>query len=266
MWKLLACISLLCTQVLAANVDLNLPAYLDDSHIYYHELLERALVDAGHQPNIDIPSFNLPQKRAESMLRNGQLSLVWLLASEERNNDPSLIPINMGLTNGLIGHRILFVPPSDIDAYRFVTSLRDFKDLNKTGGFGKNWFDVIVWQHNDLKAIEVDGDWRRLYKMVANQKRGVDYFSRGFTEIINESLLHPYLVIEPYLVLKYQRDFQFYISSSQPELAQVIEDALKKAENSGLLDKLIEEYWREDFDLLKYRKRITIQLDTPEDK
>ncbi|GDY27326.1 MULTISPECIES: hypothetical protein [unclassified Agarivorans] len=263
MWKFLAGLCLVSAQAYAATVELRLPAYSDDSHIYYHELLEQALIEAGHTPVIDVPSSNLPQKRAESMLRNGQLSLVWLLASEERNQDPSLVAINMGLTNGLIGHRLLLVPRSEVDAYRFVRSLEEFRDLNKTGGFGKNWFDVKVWQANQLKTVEVDGEWRRLYKMVANHKRGIDYFSRGFTEIVNDSLQHPYLAIEPYLVLQYQRDFQFYVSSSEPELAPIIEEALKKAEDSGLLDKLIEEYWREDFDLLNYRKRVVIELTTP---
>jgi hypothetical protein len=264
MWKLVAFLSLLSTQIMAANVELRLPAYSDDSHIYYHELLEQALLEAGHQPVIDIPSANLPQKRAESMLRNGQLSLVWLLASAERDKDPNFTPVRVGLTNGLIGHRLLLVPRSEVDAYRFVNTLEDFQNLDKTGGFGKNWFDVDVWQANQLKTVEVDGEWRRLYKMVANHKRGVDYFSRGFTEIINDSLHHPYLAIEPYLILQYERDFQFYVSNSQPELAAIIEDALKKAEDSGLLDKLIEEYWREDFDLLNYRRRVKIELKTPQ--
>lgn len=263
MCKLLGCLSLLCTQVFAANLTLRLPAYSDYSHIYYHELLEQALIDAGHQPNIDIPSANLPQKRAETMLRNAQLSLVWLLASEERDNDPNLIPVKVGLTNGLIGHRILLVPHSEVDTYRFVTTLKEFKNLNKTGGFGQNWFDVDVWQANNLNTVEIDGEWRRLYKMVANRKRNIDYFSRGFTEITAESLLHPYLTIEPYLILQYQRDFRFYVTSSEPELAKIIEDALKKAEASGLLDKLIEEHWREDFELLNYTKRVKIKLHTP---
>ncbi|MGY5451260.1 hypothetical protein ACVFI8_10015 [Agarivorans sp. MS3-6] len=246
----------------AATVELHLPVYSDDSHIYYHELLEQALLDAGHQPQI-ILSSNLPQKRAESMLRNGQLSLVWLLATEERNQDPAFTPIKIGLTNGLIGHRLLLVPKSDVDSYRFVSNLDDFKALDKTGGFGKNWFDVAVWQHNQLATVEVDGEWRRLYKMVANKKRGIDYFSRGFTEIINESLQHPYLAIEPYLLLNYQRDFQFYVSSKDPTLAPILEQALEKAVDSGLMDKMIEEFWREDFDLLNYRKRVVIPLATP---
>ncbi|WP_035479590.1 hypothetical protein [Aliagarivorans marinus] len=254
---------LLTFSVQAKQVTLVLPSYSDESHLYYHELLEQALLAAGHDVAITTPSLHLPQKRAEAMLYNNQLSLVWLLHSEERDNSEQLVSVPVDLTNGLIGHRVLLIPPADNDSYRFVQTLDDFRQLDKTGGFGKNWFDVAVWQANDLNALEVDGEWRRLYKMVANRKRGIDYFSRGFTEVINESLQHPYLSIEPYLVLVYQRDFHFYLPAEQIELAQLLTEALEQARDSGLMDKLIEEYWFDDFKLLNFKRRVRIELATP---
>ncbi|WP_427982002.1 hypothetical protein [Agarivorans sp.] len=263
MRTLIVGLMLLSVPSLAANIHLRLPAYADNSHLYYHQLLERVLLSAGHQVTIEVPADNLPQKRAESMLRSGDLSVMWLLASKQRDQDPDLIAIKLGLTQGLVGQRILLVPPSEIDAYRSVTTLEEFRQLNKTGGFGKHWFDVAIWHANHLKAQEIDGEWRRLYKMVAKRSRGVDYFSRGFTEVVNEASLHPELAIEPHLILQYDSDFQFYLSASQTELAQTLTEALQQARANGLLQTAINDYWQKDFDLLNYAQRTKIKLFTP---
>lgn len=43
-----------------------------------------------------------------------------------------------------------------------MKTLEDFRKQGKVGGFGKGWFDIVVWKSNDLKFTEEDGEWRAL--------------------------------------------------------------------------------------------------------
>ncbi|MGF1697791.1 hypothetical protein L4C54_19200 [Vibrio lamellibrachiae] len=254
---------LFATSVAAETITLTLPSYSDESHIYYHELLYQALTDAGHEVQITTTSVHIPQKRAIHKVKTGEFSLIWLVESKQRNEDKDYIPVSVGLTDSLIGQRVLFVPKGDEDVFRFVDSLEDFRTLGKVGGFGQSWFDTKVWALNGLPYLEIDGEWRRLYKMLARRNRGLDYFSRGLTEIANESIQHPYLSIDPYLLLSYERDFVFYISSKHADIVPVLKEALIAAEKNGLIKAMAREYWSADFEFLNVERRKVIKLKTP---
>lgn len=247
--------------VSAERITLRVAAYEDNSHHYYHELLINSLEAVDCQTTLVIPAAHLPQKRAVKMLENGELSLLWLIQTADR--DKRYMPVNVGLTNGLIGHRILLIPKNQQVIYSAVRSLEDFRALNKTGGFGKDWFDIKVWEANHLKYAVHDGEWRRLYKMIAAGNRGIDYFSRGFTEVLAEAKRHPYLDIEQRLVLIYHRDFVFYLGQSARRHKDIIEKALARSKETGLMDRLIRRHWGSDFQGLKFDQRVKINLKTP---
>lgn len=242
------------------GLKLVIPTYPDNTHLFYVELLEKSLDAAGVKYTEEFQK-DLPQNRAVQMLDEGKLSLMWQLASAER--DAKYTRVNVGLTNGLIGQRILLIPSDKEDVYAHVQNLDDFRKLGKVGGFGKNWFDAKVWKANDLKYEEIDGEWRVIYNMVAEGNRDLDYFSRGFTEIIGDAAAHPNLKIEEHLVLIYDRDFYYYLSSSAAPYKEIIQNALLKAKASGLIDELVQKYWAESFAKLNMDKRVKIQLETP---
>lgn len=243
----------------AAKLEFIIPDVGIESHQYFHELLAKSLEAKGEE--FAITTKEMPQKRAVRMLEQGGITLFWLIQSDQRDQD--YLPVKVGLTNSLIGHRILFIPKGTQAQYDGVNSLEDFRKLGKVGGFGKNWFDVRVWVHNNLPVYEKDGDWNALYKMVASQKRGVDYFSRGFNEILAESEQHPDLEIENRLMLVYNRDFLFYLSKKHGQLSEVLQKALESAKQEGLMDQLIRKYWAQDFEKLKFDQRVKIPLETP---
>ena len=249
------------SQITNNRIELTFPTYPDGSEAYYYHLLEQALIDAGYEVVIE-QTPPLPQQRAITMLENGQLSIIHLLQSEER--DSLYVPIHVNLTNGLIGHRILLIPPKSQTDYAKVENIEDFRNLEKVGAFGKGWFDVQIWEANNLTYKEIDGEWRKIYEMLAREDRGIDYFSRGFTEIVAEADVHPDLAIESELVFVYDRDFLFYLSPADADYAPMIENALQQAQASGLLDELIQQYWQDDFAKLDFENRTKIILDTPE--
>lgn len=257
---LLICIS----SLYAETVNLKIPIMIEtpNKHQFYHELLITALEEAGH--TVIIETEKLPWQRVQVKLKQGDLSLSWMLESEQRNSD--FIDINVNLTNKLIGNRILFIRRDSQPIFNGISTLDEFRQLNLVGAFGEGWFDSEVWGKNDLEYQEQSGNWKNIYKML-EKDRIYDYFSRGFVEILKESEAFPELLVENNLVLIYDRDFHYYLSSTGEfagaKYKDIIESALFRAQETGLITRLINKYWAEDFAKLNYDKRVKIYLETP---
>ena len=112
----------------AYSIHFTLAAFDDGTHLYYHELLRKSLESQGHQVSISSPWKHLPQKRVLKMVENGSLSLHWILQTPDR--DKKYTPVELGLTNSLIGHRILLIPK---DAQPIYDSLNNLEDFRKAG-------------------------------------------------------------------------------------------------------------------------------------
>lgn len=260
-----AALFLLVSNASSDVITLHIPI-IDDSpkqHAFYHELLETALKEDGHTPKLITPT--LPQLRIKSYLDKGKISIYWMVESDERNKH--YLPVEVGLTNKLIGKRILFIKKGDQYLYDGVNNLDDFRNLKLVGGMGKKWFDIDVWKENNLLYLEHSGNWKVIFRMVALGVK-YNYFSRGLNEIAEEAKQYPDLAIEKRLVLIYDRDFRFYLSktgvNAGVQYRGLIAHALKKAGESGLVERLVREYWDETLKTLNYDKRIKIYLKTPE--
>lgn len=258
------CLCILTSYGQSETIRLNIPIVEDtpNQHHFFHELLKTALEQSGFTPQFHLAI--IPQLRIKHYLDSGNISVYWMIESEERNKKH--IPIKVGLTNGLIGKRILFIKKGDQHLYDKVNNLDDFRNLDLVGGMGRNWFDVKVWQANRLKYQEASGNWAKIFKLISIG-RIYNYFSRGINEILIESKKYPKLAIEQRLVLIYDRDFFFYLSkkgkNAGAKYEKAINSALKKAKSSGLIEKLVEKYWGDDFITLNYKKRVKLYLKTP---
>lgn len=254
---------LLASVAFAENINLTLASF--GGYEYFHALLKESLEAQGHKVTITKLSPDYEQKRVLDMLgKDDTISLHWIVQTPER--DSTYVPVEVGITDGLIGKRILFIGKGKQSEFDGVKSIDDFKKLGKIGAFGKGWFDVKVWQINDLKVVEKDGSWDpEIYNMLAAGNRGIDYFSRGAHEIVVESPKHPELDIEKNIVLIYDRDMRYYLSKSNAQYKPIIETALKKAKENGLMDKLIRKYFSEVFDKSKVNLdgRTKIKMNMP---
>ncbi|RTZ16779.1 hypothetical protein EJ063_08275 [Vibrio aquaticus] len=247
--------------VAGESLTLVLPSQVDGGHRFYHELLYESLSRAGHKVTITTPSEHIPQKRVVKMVESNQLSLTWLISSKRRDQ---LYPsISVPLTNGLIGRRVLLIPPELQTRFDEIRSLEALRESNLVAGLGMNWFDVDVWKNNHLKVYVADGEWRSLYQSLSVDGE-VNYFPRGINEASNEADLNSHLVVEKNLLLVYERDFKFYLSSATLPHQQLIEDALQKAKVEGVIDRLIDKYWGESKKRLNEERRVVINLELPE--
>ncbi|EEX31259.1 MULTISPECIES: hypothetical protein [Vibrio] len=253
---------MMCQHVFAKNeIELTLPSQMDGGHVFYHELLYRALGDAGYTVTISVPQDHIPQKRATKMVESNQLSLTWLIETEKRNQQ--YVPVKVPLTNGLIGKRVLLIPPQLQNEFNTIRSLKDLQDSGLIAGMGMQWYDVAIWQANQLPVHLEDGEWRALYSKLT-PKGDVNYFPRGMTEILGEAAQNPHLAIEQRLLLNYEKDFYFYLSDEAAGYRQILEQALKQAKNSGLIDRLVRKYWQQTYEQIKPDDRVVINLALPE--
>lgn len=242
------------------SLTLTLASQIDGGHRFYHELLHEALSRAGHQVRIETPSEHIPQKRVIKMVQSNQLSLTWLLSTPER--DERHIAVDVPLTNGLIGKRILLIPPELQPKFDTINTLEDLRGANLVAGLGINWFDVQVWNTNHLDVYLQDGEWRSLYKKLSSSGE-VNYFPRGINEVSIEAALNPHLAIEKHLLLVYEKDFKFYLSPKMVKYKDAIEAALLQASKEGVIDMLVDKYWGAAYQQLNSDQRVVIKLELP---
>src|SRR5690606_41779038 len=93
------------------------------------------------------------------------------------------LPVRVDMTDNLVNQRILFIPKGRQALYDSVQGLEDFRRLQLVAGVGSAWADRTIWKMNGLPVTTGDGDWKRLYRMVAAQTRPSDQPPRGPREM-----------------------------------------------------------------------------------
>lgn len=239
---------------------LTLASQIDGGHQFYHELLYEALTKAGYEVRIDLPSEHIPQKRVIKMVESDKLSMTWLLSTPER--DHRYVAVDVPLTNGLIGKRVLLIPPELQPRFDAIETIEELRDSRLIAGMGVNWFDVDVWRNNQLSVYLEDGEWRTLYNKLSADGE-VNYFPRGINEIGAEAAMNRHLAIEQRLLLVYEKDFKFYLSPSMAQYKTEIESALRQAKRDGLIDQLVDKYWGASYKTLNPTDRVVIKLALP---
>lgn len=131
----------------AKSINLNLA--IRDNYGYVSELISKSLSHHGY--DVTINGINdLPHKRVMLLLSDGDsLSLHWRGQSSTWDN--KFASVEVDITNGLKGYRVLFIPKGKQKDFDPIKTLEDFRATGKVGGFGEGWSDVAIWQTNELK-------------------------------------------------------------------------------------------------------------------
>ena len=243
----------------AGAIVLRVPCFSDQRHQFYVQLLQSSL-DAVHQPAQINCVNDLPGRRMWKMLGDGKLDLIWGMQTPEK--DKAMVPIQVALTDGLVGQRVLLIRPQDQKVFDSVTSIKSLRDTRLVAGFGEGWFDATVWKKNGLPVHEFPHQFSLIYSMVSIGNRGVDYLPRGANEIVTEAHRHGKLSVEKNLLFYYDRDMRFYLSPHAAAYKSIVENALKAAEASGLKRRLIDQTFGSDIKTLNLAQRRRIQLQT----
>ncbi len=216
------------------------------SYGYTKNLMIKALEAADYQVVVINIGEDIPMSRMEVMLLRGDISLFILGQTDQR--DQRYLPITVGMTDGLIGQRVLFIPPGQQASYDQVHSLEDLRQLDVVAGLGEAWADVAIWAANDLPFATISGDWKRLYRMLAAGNRHIDYLPRGAQEMVREWPLHPELAVEQQLVLRYAQDHILYVSPEKPELHALLLPVMQQAFDQGLIRDPVRRHYQAVFE------------------
>ncbi len=242
------------------TIELRLPCFTDHREKFYLGLLRAALKARG-QPARLTCVFDLPGRRMWKMMGEDKLDLIWGMQTPDK--DSALVPIEVDLTDGLAGQRVLLIRPRDQARFDAVSSIEGLRALQLVAGFGEGWFDAGVWQANRLQAYEFAGQFDLTLSMVAAGNRGIDYLPRGVHEIVAEAQAHPALAIERRLLFSYPRDMRFYLTPRAGQHRAVIEAALKAAQASGLKRRIIAHHFGTAIRSLGLEQRRHILLQAP---
>lgn len=237
-----------------------------DSVSYAELLLGHVLEASGHQMAFEnmADQDHIPMTRLEVMLQQGDISVLILGQTAER--DRVFLKVPVGMTDNLVNQRILFIQKGSQPEYDAVRSLEDFRQLGKVAAMGEAWADRTIWEANGLALDTISGDWRRLYRMVAAGLREVDYLPRGAHEMSEEWHLHPELDVERNLVFIHEQDHVLYVSPTQPKLHLLLHEALQAARDSGLIRQVAREHYAGMFEppvSLQERRSIRLRSAPP---
>lgn len=196
--------------------------------------LEMVLPEGEFSLELRPEPMRLPQQRMLRALQSGKdIDLTWTMTSAER--EERMLPVRLPLLKGLAGYRVLVVRSEDRDRFTGIESAEDFAGL--TGGQLQDWPDIDILRANGLEqisALTLD----QLYQMLRAGR--IDYVPRGITEVAIEQQLYDFdglkAIHSP--VLRYPAPIYFFVTPQRPELAELLENGLRKLHHSSGLDRL----------------------------
>ena len=203
---------------------------------FFPQALELALSKTAERDGTFKLSFYpraLNSARALSMLKKGEVDVIWTMSDPERERD--FIPVRISLLRGLSSHRIFLIRAEDRQKFASVKNLDQLRQF--TAGVGALWPDTDVLRANDL-PVTTASSYELLFNMLIGKR--FDYIPRGLYEVWDEFEIHKDrgLVIEESLMLHYKGPNYFFVNRNNPALAERIDRGLRLAIEDGSLDAL----------------------------
>lgn len=207
---------------------------------YMQEVIKLAITRSGTDYELLESPVPMTQARVVRELadRSGRIDLCWTMTSIEREGQ--MLPVRVPMDRGLIGCRIAFVRPEDVDRWR---DLRDLSELSRyVAGQGQDWPDTGILRANGL-PVQGISRYEALFDML--RLRRIDYFPRAVFEIDDEAATpqaHD-LVIEPHVLLRYPAASYLFVRPDRPQLAAELQRGMDSAASDGSLARLFQQYF-----------------------
>lgn len=236
-----------------------------DAEIFDYELsvLRLALANApgNHQLEI-VPMPDATQERIFSYLDSPNPPINVFFSGYSPHRERQLLQVNIPLTRGLLGYRLLVVKNSRL------ASLSDIQDLPSLQrhriGSGLGWSDNDILRANNLELVT--SRYSNLWRMLDAER--FEVFHRGIQEVFTELAKpeHAHLSILPGVMLQFRFDYFFYVSHTQPHLHEILRQGLLNAYDNGAFMANFEAHpaIRAALDMAELEERKTIPLALPE--
>lgn len=232
---------------------------------YYIELLNAALkrTEADFGP-FKMEHFSMPMSSSRwnaEAIRGEKVNVMWSNVGHPDLNE-KMIPIPILADRGVHGYRVLLIRADRQAEFDNVRNLDDLRQFSV--GQGANWGNIKILEHNRLTVV-TSSIYDNLFPMLMAGR--FDYFSRSVLEAPVEMKAFeskfPGMAVERNLVLHYRFPVVFFVTKSEPQLAQRIKTGLKMMEKDGSLNELFERHFRRSLAQLNLGSRRIIELENP---
>jgi hypothetical protein len=170
--------------------------------------------------------------------------------------------VEIPILKGLLGYRQLIIRKSDEQLFKKIKTTEELKKL--IAGQARGWQDVDIFRFNGY-PVDDSANLSTLFSML-NSKR-FDYFPMSIAEASSALTANPEygqgFMIAPNMIIYYPLPIIFYVSESQPQLAERLRKGLIAAEKDGSLDKLFTQFFAEDVAQVKKQNPRCFVLKNP---
>lgn len=237
---------------------------LGEKRDFYHTELLNEVVKQFPDKSYVVKRYtdDLPHHRSFSYLEaNKDIDIVIAYATQER--DDKYRGIRIPILKGLNGWRTSVVHSDNIDMFKNVTTLEQFKAF--VPGQFHTWTDYKILLKNGITSAR-GANFDGLYFML--HKKRFDYFPRSILTIDQELAVFQTtkklnVALEPYILIKYPTALYFYVNKANVELAQDINDGLENLIASGRFDKIFNRYFGEIIERIRSENREVFDLENP---
>lgn len=246
--------------------------YIGNNHAikesYYLALIEAALkkTESDFGPyKIEYSLQTLSSERKHELLVAGEQLNIDRLVGFPSDEGPrqGLLRVDVPLLNGLMGYRILLIRAENQARFSSITSLEELRHLSM--GFGKGW-EGHVYRHNGFFVVETL-HLDMMLKMLAGKR--YQFVPLSVIEIDDEYQIAGqavnYLVPEKSLLIYMPLPVYFYVSPTEPQLAERLTKGLELLRASGEMDQMLKQYFGARLQRLNLSQRKIIELTNPDD-
>lgn len=238
------------------------------SEDYYLALITAALkaTEPSHGPfQLMYAQEQISSERKHDLLVLGDKINVDRLVEFPTQDGPrkGLIRVGIPILNGFMGYRILLIRSENQTRFSTIKTLDELRKLPM--GFGKGW-EGHVYKHNGFSVAEAL-TMPMLLKMLAGKRY---YFVPLSVIEIDDSyeidgVQISSLVPEKSLLIYMPLPVYFYVSPTEPELADRLTLGLNYLKVNGQMEKIFLDYFGERLKRLNLPGRQIIELSNPDD-
>jgi hypothetical protein len=235
---------------------------------YYLALIETALrlteSDYGSY-RVVYSQEPLAAERKHELLVTGEKLNIDRLVGFPVNDGPrrGLLRVDVPILKGFMGYRILLIRSENQTRFSSINTLVDLRYLSM--GFGKGW-EGHVYKYNGFSVVETL-NLSIMLKMLAGKRFA--FIPLSAIEIEDkydiDGVPVDYLVPEKSLLVYMPLPVYFYVSPTEPVLAERLTKGLRQLTASGELEQIFIAHFGERLKRLKLAQRTIIELKNPDD-
>lgn len=199
------------------------------------------------------------QDRCLELLRSGEVDLVYLPPNPARLAEFAALPVD--LHAGRLGYRLLLIRKADAPRFARIQTVEQLRRL--TGGFGRQWADLAVFEANGLPVVAGPGTEALLGML---RLKRFDYLHRGVSEAYAELATfdgQDDLMVEPHLALHYPWPVYFMVRRDRLPLLQRLQRGLQLVQQDGSFKRLLDQHQGRDWARAAMQRRRVLALKPP---